>query len=83
MLGLVTAGESPVLTILDDLPTLPRVLRDDYRISLGLEGQIALLGDNARVEVLLTLLACLEQALIAVGRRVEPGAARAAALAAL
>jgi aspartate aminotransferase-like enzyme len=83
VLGLVATGDSPVLTILDDLPMLARLLRDEYGIALGPEGQIALLGDNARVEVLLTLLACFEQALVAVGRRVEPGAARAAALAAL
>jgi aspartate aminotransferase-like enzyme len=82
-LGLLAVGESPVLTILDDLPTLRRVLRDEYRIALGPEGEIALRGNNARVEVLLTLLACVEQALLAVGQTVQPGAARAAALAAL
>jgi hypothetical protein len=62
---------------------LRRILRDEYGIVLGRQGQIALVGENARVDALLVLLASLEQALIALGRRVQPGAARAAALAAL
>jgi (S)-ureidoglycine-glyoxylate aminotransferase len=83
-LGLAVRGSSPVLCVLDGLDLeLPRLLRDEYGIVLGSQGQVALLGDNARVEVLLSLLAALEQALLALGRSVTPGAARAAALAAV
>jgi aspartate aminotransferase-like enzyme len=83
-LGLAVRGSSPVLCVLDGLDLeLPRLLRDEYGIVLGSQGQVALLGDNARVEVLLSLLAALEQALVALGRSVTPGAARAAALAAV
>ena len=84
-LGLTWRGGASSLVLVLDPPDgeLLRLLRDEYGIALGTQGQIALVGENARLETLLVVLASLEQALIALGRMLTPGAARAAALAAV
>jgi (S)-ureidoglycine-glyoxylate aminotransferase len=76
--------ESPVVCVLvPDWPQLRLMLRDEYGIAAGPEGQVALVGQNARPDALLTLLAAFEQVLSALRHPVRPGAARAAALAVL
>jgi aspartate aminotransferase-like enzyme len=83
-LGLTLRGEAGSIICVLDPPEgeLMQLLRDEYGIVSGARGQIALVGENARLETLLVVLASLEQALIALGRAVTPGAARSAALAA-
>jgi aspartate aminotransferase-like enzyme len=78
------ASQSSVLCVLQTMSgELRSMLRDQYGIALGADGQVALVGHNARTDRLLTLLAAIEQALGAMSRDITPGAARTAALAAL
>jgi alanine-glyoxylate transaminase/serine-glyoxylate transaminase/serine-pyruvate transaminase len=72
-----------------DEASVRKVLLADHGIEIGgglgpLAGQvwrIGLMGESARQSSVLTVLAALEQALARQGRRVEPGAALAAAMA--